>query len=202
MKLSDKKRHGHVIARERLPENFPTHGLDAEFCEHLGRSVAAFGFLEEVLGKAIFALTATRQYPKEEIQEQLDKWLATLKKALSDPLQNLIEKYLKELRNHQNCKIENILEFKEDLNQLPPIRNAFCHGSWRTMDENGFAKPYYCDKRGNFWDTPVDVSYLKQVELATTGLAIQVIDTIIVMGFSFPGNSKFGEPIMQLPERD
>jgi len=49
-------------------------------------------FWKKFLGKAIFALTATKVYPEEEIQEKLDKWFPTLQNALSDPLQNLIEK--------------------------------------------------------------------------------------------------------------
>jgi len=48
---------------------FPTHHQSAEFWESLGRAVATFSFLEEVLGKAIFALTATRKYSEDEIEK-------------------------------------------------------------------------------------------------------------------------------------
>jgi hypothetical protein len=37
------------------------------FWEALGRTIATFGFLEEVLGKAIFAFTATTQYQESDI---------------------------------------------------------------------------------------------------------------------------------------
>lgn len=195
--MSKKELVGHKLARDKLPRKFPTHGLNSDFAEQLGRTIGAFGFLEEVLGKAIFALSATRIYPEDEIEQKLAEWLPTLQRALSDPLQNLIEKYLKELRAHPDNKIANISEFEEDLKSLPPIRNAFCHASWRSLDDNGFTKPYFCNRRGEFWDDPVDVNYLKRVEKATTSLAIEVIDSVTVMGWSFPGSGKAGKAIFK-----
>jgi len=53
------------------------------------------------------------------------------------------------------------------------------------MNEEGFTKPYYCNKQGDFWDDPVDAVYLKRVEKATTSLAIDVINSVTVMGWLF-----------------
>jgi hypothetical protein len=49
-----------IVDIKNLPASFPTHRHSAAFWENLGRTVATFGFLEEVLGKAIFAFTATK----------------------------------------------------------------------------------------------------------------------------------------------
>ena len=49
--MSDFKIEGFDVDLDRLPANFPTHRHEAEFWEALGRGVATFGFLEEVLGK-------------------------------------------------------------------------------------------------------------------------------------------------------
>ena len=57
----------YIVDVAKLPENFPTHRHSAEFWECLGRAVATFGFLEEVLGKAIFSFTATREIPDDQI---------------------------------------------------------------------------------------------------------------------------------------
>lgn len=62
---SDFKIEGFAVDPDRLPANFPTHRHEAEFWEALGRGVATFGFFEEVLGKAIFSVTATRQIPSD-----------------------------------------------------------------------------------------------------------------------------------------
>ena len=43
------------------------------FWEALGRAVATFGFLEETLGKAIFAYTGMRQIPEERINAAYEK---------------------------------------------------------------------------------------------------------------------------------
>ena len=71
---------------DRIPSNFPTHRHDAVFWEALGRAVGTFGFLEEILGKAIFAFTATRQIPPDQIESEYAKWHPTLERALEDPL--------------------------------------------------------------------------------------------------------------------
>jgi hypothetical protein len=62
-----------VVHVGRLPPQYPTHRQDPKFWEALGRTIATFGFLEEILGKAIFAFTATREYADDEIEEALEK---------------------------------------------------------------------------------------------------------------------------------
>ena len=53
----------------QLPANYPTHRHGAEFWDALGRAVATFGFLEWVLGRAIFALTGTRKIIRSRIRK-------------------------------------------------------------------------------------------------------------------------------------
>ena len=60
--MNDDEVNRSIIDREKLPQLFPTHGHSPQFWEQLGRTIATYGFLEEVLGKAIFAFTATRTY--------------------------------------------------------------------------------------------------------------------------------------------
>jgi hypothetical protein len=50
-----------------IDAKFLTHRHSPQFWEQLGRTIATCGFLEEVLGKAIFAFTATRNYSPDEI---------------------------------------------------------------------------------------------------------------------------------------
>jgi hypothetical protein len=83
------KKQGFVVALDSLPPLFPTHLHSPEFWEQLGRTVATFGWLEEVLGKAIFALTGTVPYDEAERQGAFERWLPTLERALTDPLGGL-----------------------------------------------------------------------------------------------------------------
>jgi hypothetical protein len=94
-----------IVAFDRLPENFPTHRHDATFWEALGRVVATFGFLEEILGRAIFAYTGMRKRPEDEIKSTYEEWVKTLQHALSDPLGNLIGAYCKAVLDHGEAEI-------------------------------------------------------------------------------------------------
>jgi hypothetical protein len=83
---------GHaVIDKNSVPEAFPTHHLSAAFWEQLGRVVGTFGALEEVLGKAIFALTGTRLVEESEVEQALKVWQNTLEHAQKDTLSPLID---------------------------------------------------------------------------------------------------------------
>lgn len=126
------ERTRHVINLDVLPKMFPTHLHEPVFWESLGRAVATYGFLEETLGKAIFAFTATKPYSDEEVRKALAEWVPKLLKALSDQLWNLIESYGKAVREHPEATIENIDELLERLKEAAKIRNVICHGSWRT----------------------------------------------------------------------
>ena len=83
-----------IVDLDGLPDKFPTHKHEVAFWESLGRAVATFGFLEEILGKAIFEFTATRPYDETEIHRAYAEWLPKLGRALIDPLANLIDAYV------------------------------------------------------------------------------------------------------------
>ena len=71
-----------AVAFDQLPSSFPTQAHAPAFWEALGRAVATFGFLEETLGKAIFAYTGMRQIPEEQINvENFDVLIAHLREA-------------------------------------------------------------------------------------------------------------------------
>ncbi len=56
-----------VVAFDLLPPGFPTQAHSPPFWEALGRAIATFGFLEETLGRAIFAYTGMRQIQEDQI---------------------------------------------------------------------------------------------------------------------------------------
>jgi uncharacterized protein (DUF2336 family) len=49
--MTQEKLMGSVVNLSALPKQFPTHMQEGAFWESLGRAVATFGFLEEVLGR-------------------------------------------------------------------------------------------------------------------------------------------------------
>lgn len=185
----------HIIDKERLPDRFPTHRHEADFWEELGRAIATFGFLEEVLGKAIFAFTGTRPYSEDEVLEAYEAWLPKLERALSDPLGNLIDVYEKSAKEHPNATIENLGDLAKDLKDGCRIRNVLCHGSWRPTDSSGASIPFFVNRQNEKFETPVDVAFLRQTQIATAELACEVINTVTHMGWQFPGEAGPGKPI-------
>lgn len=97
-----------------LPSQFPTHRHAPEFWEELGRAVATYGFLEEVLGKAIFAFSGTTSYSDDAVAKELEKWKATLEKALTDALGGSIVAYQKAVEGHGGLTMENFDELIAD----------------------------------------------------------------------------------------
>ena len=97
----EKPAEGVLINIDALPKQFPSHRHDASFWESLGRTVATFGFLEEILGKAIFSFVVTRPIDASKLDAESEKWLAEkLEKALTDPLGRLIKEYKKAVQVH------------------------------------------------------------------------------------------------------
>jgi len=187
----------YCIDCEQLPADFPTHRHSADFWEALGRAVAAFGFLEEVLGKAIFALTATRRIPANQVEQEYEKWLPTLEKALTDPLGGLISAYVEAARANDSAKISNLDDVLKHLREAASQRNVICHGSWRPPDGQGRSVPFYVDKKRGVWEKPVDVAHLAQLRQHVAELSCAVMNSVTQMGYQFPGSNGPGSPIFQ-----
>jgi len=194
---SDFKIEGFAVDLDRLPANFPTHRHEAEFWEALGRGVATFGFLEEVLGKAIFSVTATRQIPFDHIQIEYEKWLATLERALVDPLGGLID-YGSAARKHQNVPTY-LNDLLKKFREAAVWRNTICHGSWRAPDGQGRSLPLYVDRKRGVFETPIDTVALKQLQRHVAELACAVVNTVTQMGYQFPGSKGPGKPVFGKP---
>jgi hypothetical protein len=186
-----------VVELKELPPLFPTHRHNPVFWENLGRLIATFGFLEEVLGKAIFSFTATTRYQESEIAAAFESWLPTLERALTDALGNLIDTYGKAVRNNSAATIENLDDLLDHLRKASEIRNVLCHGSWRAPDDNGRSLPLFVNRQKMVFDTPIDIPFLKQMQQHVAELACHVINTVTSMGWQFPGSNGPGKKIFE-----
>lgn len=192
--MSDKKKY-YYLAKD-LPENFPTHRHEPLFWEQLGRTVATFGFLEEVLGKAIFSFTAKTPYSDNEIEEAYKKWLPQLEKALTDQLYNLTKVYGQAVQNHPDSNIEYLDDLLKKLKEASGIRNVLCHGSWSLPNSEGASTPLFVRSRDKMvFSTEVDCAYLKQVQRHVTELICLVMSSVTQMGWQFPGGNGPGNVI-------
>jgi hypothetical protein len=177
---------------DKLPHHFPTQRHTPCFWESLGRAVATFGFLEEVLGKAIFSITATREYNDTEIQQAFNEWIEKLEHALIDPLGSLINTYGNSVRENAKIKIDDLDILLDMLRKASAIRNVLCHGSWGSPDADGFSVPLFVNKKREVFDAAVDLNYINQVQQHAAELACEVINTVTSNGFRFPGSNSPG----------
>jgi hypothetical protein len=163
----------------------------------LGRSVATFGFLEEVLKKAIFALTGTRGVaPEESSEAAIEAWIVKLKVVQPAQLGELIPLFEKAVNEHPDCKVENFNELLEDLTKAKDLRNLLCHASWRIPNDEGKALPFFVRKKDRLANkTTMDIEYLKQVQRGTAELCGAVVSVVTSMGYQFPGSNGPGKPI-------
>lgn len=192
-----KQMKGHIVNVARLPAQYPTHRHSKDFWEGLGRSVATFGFLEETLGRAILAFTATREYHDDEIEDAYRKWLPTLERALPDQLGALVTTYDKVVRDHGNAEIYDFDKLINDLRRASTIRNVLCHGSWRGPDEYGRSRPFFVNRRSEIFEEDIDLAYLEQLQRDVAVLVSRVVSTVTQMGWQFPGSRGPGVPIIR-----
>ena len=183
------------IDRDTLPALYPTHAHPGPFWEQLGRTVGAFGFLEEVLGKAIFAFTAIRNYSEGEMENAYKAWLPKLEKALSDQLCQLAKGYGTAVKESQHSTVENIDELVQAIKDAAKVRNILCHASWRIPDEEGKSLPFFVSFNNEVCETKFDIASLRQIQSHVKELTCAVIDSVAQTGHAFPGEFGPGERI-------
>jgi hypothetical protein len=187
----------HKVDEKSLPSHFPTQRHRPEFWEALGRAVATFGFLEDVLGRAIFAVTGTQELPSDAAATQAayEAWLPKLEHALSDPLGNLIVTFGKAVREHPQATITNLDALLGEFRRAAEMRNVICHGFWQVPDSAGRSVPRFVNRKLEVFETPVDIAFLNQVRSATVEMACGVMNTVTTMGYQFPGSSGLGRSV-------
>ncbi|NVO56037.1 hypothetical protein HW561_09585 [Rhodobacteraceae bacterium B1Z28] len=184
----------YLIDEEHLPDFFPTQNHDAAFWEALGRTVATFGFLEDTLRRAIFFFTGTVPVPDDKIATETDDWIAKLEKALSDPLGPLTDVFIKSVKAHPSKPVADVDQLEQRLRDGAKLRNALCHGSWGLPNGSGASRLKYMERRSKkSLIDPIDVAFLTQVQTGTCELIIDVVNSVTILGYAFPGTNGPGE---------
>jgi hypothetical protein len=190
----------HSIDRDALPDNFPTHLNTDQFWTELGRAVATFGFIEQILSQAIYALTGTKKCDLEADPEALADWIKRLEKVLKDQLGGLIVEYEKALAENERTKDGNFGPLIQQLKDAKDLRNVLCHSSWQIPDENGRVVPVFVNRNLMVFQTPVDIEFLEQTRKATLELVCDVMDSVTMAGYQWPNSGGPGEQAITLDE--
>lgn len=181
--------------RNKLPAEWPTHRGTPAFWEELGRAVAAFGFLEDTLARACFALTAIREYASiVEAEAAFPKWRMKLERSLTDTLTSLTSRLREAFENDDRVPADVGSDIVRRLRDLAVWRNVHCHGAWVRFDADGSARLRYFRRTGDGPEALDRFSLSSQdiasVRAATVDITICLVDAVACTGVPFPGTTR------------
>ena len=181
------------VNRDDLPAKWPTHEGAPVFWEEIGRTVAAFGFLEDVLARAYFALTATREYAIiDEAEAAFPGWPKNLERSLTDTLASLTAKIGEAFENDDRVLPAVGSAIVGRLCELRIWRNALCHGAWVQFEADGSARLRHFRKTEagpEMLDTCLSLEDIVNIRAETVDITILVRNTVTQAGIQFPGTA-------------
>ena len=188
------------IDGDALPSGWPVNQGPAVFWQELGKTVAAFGYLEHILACTCHALLATGERAvallKADDHAALSDWCKRLLDTRTDSLYRLT-------RELENVLTETGLvprAVREDLvarlDGLRPWRNALCHGAWLSVAEDGsgcLEHVYRYEGLPVGFERDVDVKRLSDIRARTVQITLHIAETASVAG---PAYTHMGGTVM------
>lgn len=182
------------IDRDLLQLDWPVDQGPAVFWQELGKTVAAFGYLEHILASTCYALLSTGERASALLEadddEAMRRWAKRLLNSRTDsmgPLTRELDRVLTEDGVVPRAVREDLVA---RLNELRPWRNALCHGAWLSVDEDGSASLHhlYRDDDGlpvAFEERTVDVKRLSDVRARTVDITIRIAEAASAAGAGY-----------------
>ena len=178
------------IDRDALPPDWPVNQGPAVFWQELGKTVAAFGYLEHILASTCYALLATGERAVALLEanehEAMRRWTKRLLRSQTDsmrPLTHELDRVLTEAGLVPRAVREDLVAC---LDELRPWRNALCHGAWLSVAEDGSARLEHLyrddDDLPVAFERNVDVKDLSDVRARTVDITIRIAEAASVAG--------------------
>ena len=178
------------IDRSILHADWPLSRDNTAFWEELGKTVAAFGYLENELISACYSLTAPPANPNDLTPEQVPaylKWYAEVEAFRGDAMYVLTERFGKLLKEDGRVPHAVRADLRKRLDELRHWRNALCHGAWFGFsgDGAGVLSHYYREgKRMVQFPPMVSVQDLADLRARIVDATLRVAETSSVAGSS------------------
>ena len=121
------------IDRDILHAEWPLSRGNSTFWEELGRTVAAFGYLENELTSACYTLTAPPADFSDLQPDQVEAhlmWYAKVEGYRADAMFALTERFDELLREDGRVPHTVRTDLRGRLDEFRTWRNALCHGAW------------------------------------------------------------------------
>ena len=177
------------IDRDALPPDWPVNQGPAVFWQELGKTVAAFGYLEHILASTCHALLATGERAVALLEandhEAMRRWTERLLNSRTDSLHRLtleLDRVLDESGLAPRAVREDLVA---RLDELRPWRNALCHGAWLSVAEDGSARlehVYKYERLPAGFERNVDVKRLSDIRARTVDITIRIAEAASVAG--------------------
>lgn len=155
--------------------------LPADFAALLGQCVASFGWLEEILKRAIFALDRAR-LADDLTPQELQAWLTRIGTMADDSMGTLIERLDSAMRRHPGLHDRDAIT--DALHEVKRHRNHLCHASWRPTDDKGLWHPAFVNTRGEPFDHALGVDDLAAILRDTVTIGQRVIRVMRTTGIA------------------
>lgn len=146
--------------------------LPADFAAMLGQCVANFGWLEEVMKRAIYALDRAR-LADDLTEEELQTWLDHIGHLADDSMGTLIEQLDAAMRRHPGLQDRN--RMTERLAEIRLYRNLLCHASWRPTGDDGRWHPAFVSNKGKVQDQALSLADLDRIRAETAEIGALVL---------------------------
>lgn len=153
-----------------LPTTY--YPLPQDFAVALGRAVAAFGWLEEIIKRTIYSLDRAR-LAADLTEPELKRWLHQIEELADDSMGPVIEQLNAALRRHPG--ITDRAEINDQLQQIKQQRNILCHASWRPGSAEGHWHPAFVNANGDPGPGDMNAADIEAIHAQTLDLGQRLI---------------------------
>ncbi len=177
------------IDRDALPSDWPVNQGSAVFWQELGKTVAAFGYLEHMLASTCHALLATGERAtallESKDQEAMRRWTRRLLASRTDTLHRLTRELDRVLKEAGLVPRAVRKELVARLDEIRPWRNALCHGAWLSVAEDGSACLDYVYSHEDLpagFERNVDIKRLCDIRARAVDITVRIAEVASVAG--------------------
>ena len=179
------------IDRDILPADWPVNQGEPVFWQELSKTVAAFGYLEHILASTCYALLATAERATSLLDasdEARARWYKRILRSQTDSMHGLTLELDRVLSEDIQVPHAVRKDLVERLKELRPWRNAFCHGAWLGIGEDGSATLQHLYKYEGMpvaFPSKITLNDLSDIRVRTVDITIRIAEAASVAGAGF-----------------